>query len=126
MVGPRKPNKGTKIETTITKALENTEAAEINELNKGNENIADIAKDETKNALKNMKNGKGPREDGTVIDTIKVEEEVLLEKIQNLFNMCLFDNIILSEWSKVLMMLIQKREDPTEVQNFKPLSTSPK
>ena len=47
-----------------------------------------------------MKNGKAPGEDGIVVEDIKIEGKVLLEKIQKLFDMCLSDNIIPSERKK--------------------------
>jgi len=47
-----------------------------------------------------MKNGKALGEDGIVMETKKIWGKVLLEKIQNLFHMCLFDSP--SEWSNVL------------------------
>lgn len=60
--------------------------------------------DKFKNGLKNKKN------DGILVEAIEMGEEILLEKIQNLFNMCLFDSIIPSEWNNVLMILIYKKK----------------
>jgi len=50
-----------------------------------------ISKEEIYRSLKYMKNDKTPREDGIVAEAIKIGESLLIDKIQELLNFCLYN-----------------------------------
>lgn len=69
-----------------------------------------------------MKNNKAPGEDGIVIESVKLGGETLLKSIKDLFNLCLEDGIIPSQWNNAEMILLHKKGDITELENYRPIS----
>ncbi|XP_044759008.1 craniofacial development protein 2-like [Coccinella septempunctata] len=59
-------------------------------VNQGSEEIPDITMGEIELALKKAKNNRSPGEDNIVADAIKIGGQRLLEKLKDLFNLCLF------------------------------------
>jgi len=91
-------------------------------INQGSEDIPEITLEEIRNSLKEMKNNKAPGEDGVVIEAVKLGGETLLKWIKNLFNLCLENGIIPSQWNNAITILLHKKGDITELENYRPIS----
>lgn len=91
-------------------------------VNQESETLPDITLDEISLALKKMKNGRSPGEDSVVADAIKVGGEYLLERIRDLFNLCLFDNTIPDRWYNAIVILIHKKGNADDLENYRPIS----
>lgn len=91
-------------------------------INQGSETLPDITTDEINLALQKTKNQKSSGEDGVVADAIKIGGEILLNKILDLFNLCLFNNTIPDKWYSAIVILIHKKGDATDLENYRPIS----
>ena len=91
-------------------------------INQGSEDIPEITLEEIRNSLSEMKNNKAPGEDGVVIEAVQIGGETLLKWIRDLFNFCLENGIIPSQWNNAIMILLHKKGDITELENYRPIS----
>lgn len=91
-------------------------------VNQGSEVLPDITLDEIKLALKKTKNNKAPGEDCVVADAVKMGGNCLLKKIAKLFNLCLFNSTIPDRWYNAIVILIHKKGDTAELENYRPIS----
>jgi len=64
------------------------------------------------------KNNKARREDKVVAEAIKAGRSFLLEKIRILFNLCLHSCIVPDQWYEATTILIHKKEDKTNLENY--------
>lgn len=78
-------------------------------VNQGSETLPDITLEEMELALRNTKNNKSPGEDCVVADAIKIGGECLLQKIVDLFNLCLFDGTLPGKWYNAVVILLHKK-----------------
>lgn len=62
-----------------------------------------------------MKSNKAPGEDQIMIEAVKLGGRVLLNKIKELFNLCLFNSSVPANWNDILMVLILKKGDSANV-----------
>ena len=90
--------------------------------NVGSEDIPDISTEEINYALKKMKNHKAPGEDSIVIESIKIGGKTLLNRIETLFNLCLKNQSIPKKWNNAIMILLFKKGDNTNLENYRPIS----
>lgn len=91
-------------------------------INQGSEELPDISLEEIKFALKKTKNNKTPGEDAVVADAIKIGGPYLLKKIRALFNLCLSNSTIPEKWHNATAILLHKKGDITELENYRPIS----
>lgn len=91
-------------------------------VNQGSESLPDITLDEIKLALRKTKNNKAPGEDCVVADAVKVGGDCLLKRIAKLFNLCLFNSTIPDRWYNAIVILIHKKGDTAELENYRPIS----
>ncbi|XP_045460954.1 uncharacterized protein LOC123671253 [Harmonia axyridis] len=91
-------------------------------VNQGSEEMPDITLDEIKLALRKTKNNKAPGEDCVVADAVKIGGHCLLRKIARLFNLCLFNSTIPEKWYNAIVILIHKKGDSAELENYRPIS----
>lgn len=69
-----------------------------------------------------MKNNKAPGEDQITIEAVKLGGEELLKTISSLFNLCLKHSKIPSKWNNAVTILIHKKGDITDLENYRPIS----
>lgn len=91
-------------------------------LNQGSEEIPDITPDEVKNALFKMKNNKAPGEDEITVDAIKLGGDQLIKTLASLFNLCLTNGTIPKQWNNAVTILLHKKGNITDLQNYRPIS----
>ncbi|XP_057654761.1 uncharacterized protein LOC130893016 [Diorhabda carinulata] len=91
-------------------------------VNQGSELVPEITIEESKNALTEMKNKKAAGEDQIVIEAVKVGGEKLLKEIISLFNLCLQKGEIPEKWRNATIILIHKKGDITNLENYRPIS----
>ncbi|XP_056633464.1 uncharacterized protein LOC130443041 [Diorhabda sublineata] len=91
-------------------------------VNQGSELVPEITIEESKNAPTEMKNKKAAGEDQIVIEAVKVGGEKLLKEIISLFNLCLQKGEIPEKWRNATIILIHKKGDITNFENYRPIS----
>lgn len=90
-------------------------------MNVGSEDIPDITKDEIYNAIKKMKN-KAPGEDGIATEAIKAGGPTLIDTLERIYNLCLRNQDIPTRWNNSIMILLHKKGDETNLENYRPIS----
>lgn len=98
-----------------------------NEINKKlvnvhSEELPDINEDEIKKAITKLANGRSPGSDEIIAEMIKQGGDVLVKKLKILFNMCLGRNEIPKEWDDAIIILIYKKGDKADLNNYRPIS----
>ncbi|XP_018359895.1 PREDICTED: uncharacterized protein LOC108759103 [Trachymyrmex cornetzi] len=96
--------------------------AEKGVLNQESEDIPEITTGKIQNALRKMKNNRSPSDDEIVIEAIKIGGEIIMKKIETLFNLCLQDATIYYRWNNAVMILLHKKSDKTNLENYRPIS----
>lgn len=90
--------------------------------NQGSEDIPEITQDEINNCLKDMKNNKSPGDDEISTENIKLGGPALLKILCKLYNACLRNSITPEQWSKSIIILLHKKGDITQIENYRPIS----
>ena len=88
----------------------------------GSEEIPEISLQEIKYALQKMKNEKSPGEDQITSEMLKTEGKVLKEAVGILLNKCLTEGRIPESWNNAEIVLIYKKGDNTNLENYRPIS----
>lgn len=91
-------------------------------VNVNSEELPNINEDEIKKAINKMKNGKSPGSDEIIAEMIKQGGDVLVKEFKKLFNMCLEKNEIPKEWDDAIIILIYKKGDKMDLNNYRPIS----
>ena len=86
--------------------------------------MQDVLIEEVYHAVKQMKNSKAPGEDGVVIDIIKEGGFQLYKHIARLFTSCLVTRKIPQSWNNAVIILLHKKGDVTDINNYRPISLS--
>lgn len=71
---------------------------------------------------KKMKNNKTTGEDNILPEIIKECDETTKEELRTLYNRCLIQRPVPEGWKNAIVMLIQKKGDPTNLENYRPIS----
>lgn len=83
----------------------------------------EITIQEIKEAIKRLKTGKTPGNDGFTAEYYKKFQEYLIDPLKNLFNSILQGADIPQSWREANIVLIPKEnQDPTECKNYRPIS----
>lgn len=90
--------------------------------NQGSEEVPDITEDEINQAIAKMKMHRAPGEDGIVLEAIKNGGQLLKRQIQKLFNLCLHGETVPIKWNNAIMILLHKKGDKTDLENYRPIS----
>ncbi|XP_044767130.1 uncharacterized protein LOC123323016 [Coccinella septempunctata] len=90
--------------------------------NVGSEDIPEISKQEIKAALRQMKNRKSPGEDRITCEMLKMGGVVIERSLQILLNKCLLEGNIPDTWKNAEMVLLFKKGDNGNVENYRPIS----
>lgn len=90
--------------------------------NVNSEEIPEIEEFEIEKALKTVKNGKAAGEDGILPEMLKEGGKSLLQQLKNLFNYCLQEEKIPSNWNNAVVVLLHKKGDKSKLENYRPIS----
>lgn len=90
--------------------------------NVGSEDIPEISKQEIKAALRQMKNRKSPGEDRITCEMLKMGGVVIERSLQILLNKCLLEGNIPDTWKNAEMVLLFKKGDNGNIENYRPIS----
>lgn len=90
--------------------------------NEGSEEIPHITTEEMEKALRQLKNSKCPGTDNITAKMIKLGDQTLLNSITALFNKCLHEGRIPEKWLEAEVILIFKKGDTTNIENYRPIS----
>ena len=88
----------------------------------GAKDVPHILSSEVDEAIRRMKNGKSPGDDGISIDVLKLGGEELSKVLLKLFNKCLLENNIPDDWNNAIVILIHKKGDKEDLRNYRPIS----
>ena len=86
------------------------------------DSVPEVLSAEVQHAVKQMKNNKAPGEDGVVIDIVKEGGEVLYKQLSRLFTNCLRQRTIPKEWNNAIIILLHKKGDVKDINNYRPIS----
>ena len=84
--------------------------------------LPDISQDEIVMALRQLRNGKAPGEDGITSELLKAGGAPVIREIQNLFNTVLHSGRTPKAWSRSLVVLFFKKGDKTLLKNYRPIT----
>ena len=91
-------------------------------LNVGSEELPAISAAEVRHALRQMKNGKAPGEDQITAEMLKLGRRVIERTLTVLFNKCLEEGTIPTTWRNAEVILLFKKGDITNIENYRPIS----
>ena len=86
------------------------------------DSVPEVLHSEIQLAVKQMKNNKAPGDDGVVIDIVKEGGEVLHKQLARLFTNCLNQRTIPPEWNNAIIVLLHKKGDVKDINNYRPIS----
>ncbi|KAH1028465.1 hypothetical protein HUJ05_001819 [Dendroctonus ponderosae] len=89
--------------------------------NQGSEVIPETTQDEINNCLKDMKNNKSPGDDEIFTEKIKLGGSAL-KILCKLYNACLRNSITPDQWNKSIIILLHKKGDIAQIENYRPIS----
>ena len=84
--------------------------------------MPDIGIDEVTHALKDMKRGKAPAEDGILADFLKDGGVELQRRLSLLFTKCIQIKQVPEEWCNANVILLHKKGDQRDLGNYRPIS----
>ena len=86
------------------------------------ETVPYVMPDEVIHALKQMKDGKAPGKDELPIELIKEAGNETCQEIAKLFTKCLKNREVPEEWNMATIILLHKKGDKSEINNYRPIS----
>lgn len=86
------------------------------------EDLPEVSSGEIEIALRQLKNGKAPGEDGITTELLKAGGKPVLGELQKLFNAVLFEGRTPEAWSRSVVVLFFKKGDKTQLKNYRPIS----
>lgn len=85
-------------------------------------NGIEITIDEMRKALKQLRNGKAPGGDHITMEMLKMGGKALEKALCTLLNECIHKREIPELWENAEVTLIFKKEDNTNIANYRPIS----
>jgi hypothetical protein len=73
-------------------------------------------------ALKQLKNGKAPGDDGITAELLKAGDNPVLKALQTLFDFVIREGRTPQAWNRSVVMLFFKKGDNTLLKNYRPIS----
>ena len=77
---------------------------------------------EVHHAIVKTKRGKAPGPDGVSNDLLRDAGEAMSTKLAELFNKCLLQCQVPEEWNNAIIILLHKKGDPKDINNYRPIS----
>lgn len=90
--------------------------------NQGSEDIPNITLNEIRGALRDMKNNKAVGDDSVAVESLKAGGTTLLNALRKLFDGCLQTGTTPSQWDRAIIIILHKKGDITNLQNYRPIS----
>jgi hypothetical protein len=90
--------------------------------NVGSEEIPEITRSELMAAVKELKSGKCPGEDGIAAEMLKTGGESLEKALCLLLNKCLEEGRIPESWKNAQVVLLFKKGEASAIENYRPIS----
>lgn len=84
--------------------------------------MPEIVIEEVELALKQMKNNRAGGEDNIIAEMLKESNITTKQQLRRLFNNCLNQGKIPTDWENSITILIYKKGDPTDLENYRPIS----
>ncbi|KAI8425563.1 hypothetical protein MSG28_011388 [Choristoneura fumiferana] len=75
--------------------------------------------------IKKLKNEKSPGQDNIPNEAIKIGQKILIDPITTLFNKILETQKIPKSWGESQIILLYKKGDPSDINNYRPISLLP-
>ena len=72
-------------------------------------------------ALRDMKNGTATGNDHITIETLKAGEDTILKTLAKLYTKYLSERRIRTVWKNAKMMIVFKKENKKDIQNYRPI-----
>lgn len=91
-------------------------------INVNSEEMPEIDMEELRKGLSQMKNGKAAGEDNILPEMLKESDTKVKQELVKLFNKCLTEERIPEDWENAVVVLIYKKGDPTDLENYRPIS----
>ena len=88
----------------------------------GEENILPILTKEVEMILKDLKNDRAPGQDKITNEILKIFKNELTPAIRDMLNLIMAKEIIPEQWRKVIVILLLKEGDKTDLGNYRPIS----
>uniref|UniRef100_A0AAR5Q9X0 Reverse transcriptase domain-containing protein n=1 Tax=Dendroctonus ponderosae TaxID=77166 RepID=A0AAR5Q9X0_DENPD len=95
---------------------------EVKLTNVNSEDIPEITEDEIRSALHHIKNGKAAGEEGILTEMLTQGGDILVEQLEILFNKCLENEDIPQDWTNALVIIIHKKGDTENLENYRHIS----
>ena len=86
--------------------------------------IPKVTCEEVAFALKSMKRGKAPGEDGISIDLLKDARTEVHCKLAQLYTCCIRKESAPESWCNAIVLLFHKKGDQKDLNNYRPISLS--
>ncbi|CAG5057586.1 unnamed protein product [Parnassius apollo] len=86
------------------------------------ETILPILETKVRKAILSQGNYKAPGDDGITNEILKACVDYIIEAITNLFNNILTEEIIPQQWTSSTIILLHKKGDKAEINNYRPIS----
>ncbi|XP_056641545.1 craniofacial development protein 2-like [Diorhabda sublineata] len=90
--------------------------------NVGSEDLPEIEEEEIVKSLNQLKNGKAAGDDNIIPEMLKEGGSLLIRELKSLFNTCLTEGRIPQDWNTAIVILIYKKGDPSNLENYRPIS----
>ena len=84
--------------------------------------IPEVTVDEVVFALKGMKRGKAPGEDGILVDFLKDAGTEVHRRLARLFSQCIHKKKLPVSWYNAIIILLYKKGDHQDLSNYRPIS----
>ena len=84
--------------------------------------VVPVMEDEVCSAVKCMKKGKCPGEDGISVDIIAAAGEEVTKMLAHLFTKCLKKSDVPEDWKNAIMVLLFKKGEKENIKNYRPIS----
>lgn len=91
-------------------------------VNVGSEEIPEINEEEIIHAINSMKKNKAPGGDDIIAEMLKEAQEIVIPQLKHLFNLCIEQQTIPTNWNEAIIVIVFKKGDRTMLENYRPIS----
>ena len=84
--------------------------------------VPEVTSEEVRFALKSMKRGKAPGDDGISVDLLKDAGTEVHCRLAQLYTQCIRKESVPESWCNAIVILLYKKGDPKDLSNYRPIS----